>query len=74
MAAAPTTTAPSVTHATSSTRLANAKRLMDQAETLETVIAAKDKAKALGLTPKDTEALRVAFTHHSRRVRNLNQE
>ena len=42
---------------------------MAQAETLQAVIAAKDKAKDLGLMPKDLETLRVTFNQAKARFR-----
>ncbi|MGQ0711012.1 MAG: hypothetical protein ACT4NV_14845 [Rhodoferax sp.] len=58
-----------VTYATSAVRLAIALRCMEQARTVDGVVLAKDVAKAAGLTPKDTEALRCAFEQHKARVR-----
>lgn len=52
---------PGLSRTVSSMRLAVATRAMERAETREQVIAAKDKAKALGLLPADMDALRTAF-------------
>jgi hypothetical protein len=42
---------------------------MAAAETLEAAIAAKDKAKDLGLMPRDMDALRAAFVQAKARFR-----
>ena len=55
-------------HGTSAVRLAVALRSMASAETMHSVVAAKDKAKAGGLTAKDTATLRVAFDAAKARV------
>jgi len=48
---------------------------MQSAETMTAVIAAKDKAKAGGLTDKDTERLRTAFSTAKARInRQLHAE
>jgi hypothetical protein len=52
---------PGLSRTSSAVRLAVAIRAMAQAQTLPEVIAAKDKAKDLGLMPKDLETLRTAF-------------
>lgn len=64
----PTPTPAHTTHGTSAVRLAVALRSMASAETLHSVVAAKDKAKQGGLTAKDTAALRVAFEAAKARV------
>lgn len=64
----PTTTPPTTTPGASAVRLAVAQRSMASAETLHSVVAAKDKAKTGGLTAKDTAALRAAFEAAKARV------
>lgn len=59
------------TYANSSVRLAVAVRRMNSAETMASVIAAKDTAKNAGLTAKDTESLRVAFDAAKDRIRRI---
>lgn len=49
------------TRTVSEVRLANALAAMRRADTLAEVVTAKDKAKTLGLLPKDTEKLKVEF-------------
>lgn len=49
-------------------RLAVALHSMASAETLHAVVVAKDKAKAGGLTARDTERLKVAFEAAKTRV------
>lgn len=58
----------------SAVRLAVAIKAMSNAYSLDAVIAAKDKAKAAGLTPRDTEQLRNQFETHVARVRATPQE
>lgn len=60
---------PGLSRTSSAVRLAVAVRGMAQAETLEAAIAAKDKAKNLGLMPKDLETLRAAFEQAKARFR-----
>lgn len=60
---------PGLSRTVSQTRLAVAVKSMTQAETLASVIAAKDKAKGLGLMPKELDALRVAFDQAKARFR-----
>lgn len=50
-------------------RLAVAMRLMSCAQSLSEVVAAKDKAKAAGLTKRDTEKLKTSFETHVARFR-----
>ena len=57
---------PGLSRTSSAVRLAVATKAMAQAETLEAVVAAKDKAKNLGLMPKDLETLRVTFSRAKR--------
>ena len=52
---------PGLSVTVSTMRLAVALLSMAKAETLQEVINIKDKAKAMGLMPKDLEALRLAF-------------
>lgn len=59
------------TYANSSVRLAVAVRRMNSAETMASVIAAKDTAKNAGLTAKDTAALRVAFEAAKARIHRI---
>ncbi len=49
------------TRTVSEVRLANAVTAMRRADTLTEVVTAKDKAKNMGLLPKDTEKLKVEF-------------
>jgi hypothetical protein len=60
---------PGLSRTSSAVRLAVATKAMAQAETLQAVIAAKDKAKDLGLLPKDLEALRQEFARAKARFR-----
>lgn len=60
---------PGLSRTSSAVRMGVATRAMAQAETLEDVIAAKDKAKDLGLMPKDLETLRVTFNQAKARFR-----
>ncbi len=60
---------PGLSRTVSQMRLAVATKAMAQAETLAAVIAAKDKAKGLGLMPKELDALRVAFDQAKARFR-----
>lgn len=60
---------PGLSRTVSQMRLAVASKAMAQAETLAAVIAAKDKAKGLGLMPKELDALRVAFDQAKARFR-----
>ena len=53
----------------SAVRLAMAAKAMATAETLQAVINAKDKAKAAGLTPRDTDQLKQHFETHVARIR-----
>ena len=64
----PTTTPPTTTPGASAVRLAVAQRSMASAETLHSVVAAKDKAKAGGLTARDTQQLKVSFEAAKARV------
>lgn len=64
----PTPTPAHTTHGTSAVRLAVAQRSMASAETLHAVAAAKDKAKAGGLTARDTQQLKVSFEAAKARV------
>lgn len=61
--------APGLSRTSSAVRLAVAVKAMTQADTLAAVIAAKDKAKDLGLMPKDLEILRVTFNQAQARFR-----
>lgn len=60
---------PGLSRTVSQIRLAVAVKAMSQAETLEAVITAKDKAKGQGLMPKELDALRVAFDQAKARFR-----
>jgi hypothetical protein len=60
---------PGLSRTSSAVRLGVATKAMAQAETLQAVIAAKDKAKDLGLMPKDLETLRVTFNQAKARFR-----
>lgn len=60
---------PGLSRTSSAVRLGVATKAMAQAETLQVVIAAKDKAKDLGLMPKDLETLRVTFNQAKARFR-----
>lgn len=62
-------TTPGLSRTSSAVRLAVATKAMTQAETLDAVIAAKDKAKDLGLMPKDMETLRREFNRAKARFR-----
>lgn len=62
-------TTPGLSRTSSAVRLAVATKAMAQAETLQAVIAAKDKAKDLGLMPKDLETLRVTFNQAKAKFR-----
>lgn len=62
-------TTPGLSRTVSSMRLAVATRAMVQAETLQAVIDAKDKAKDLGLMPGHLELLRVEFNRAKARFR-----
>lgn len=62
-------TTPGLSRTSSAVRLAVATKAMAQAETLDTVIAAKDKAKGLGLMPKDLQTLRREFDQAKARFR-----
>jgi hypothetical protein len=58
-----------VSAATSAIRLAVAQKAMAQAVTLLDLVAAKNKAKSFGLTPKDTDTLRANFEKAKARFR-----
>ena len=60
---------PGLSRTSSAVRLAVATKAMAAAETLEAAIAAKDKAKDLGLMPRDMDALRAAFVQAKARFR-----
>lgn len=62
-------TTPGLSRTTSAVRLAVATRAMAKAETLQAVIDAKDKAKDLGLMPKDSQILRNEFKRATARFR-----
>lgn len=62
-------TTPGLSRTSSAVRLAVATKAMTQAETLAAVIAAKDKAKGLGLMPKDMQTLRREFNLAKARFR-----
>lgn len=62
-------TTPGLSRTVSSMRLAVAIKAMTNAETLAAVIAAKDKAKDLGLMPGHLEQLRVEFNRAKARFR-----
>lgn len=57
------------TRQVSAVRLAMAAKAMASAETLQGVINAKDKAKAAGLTPRDTDQLKQHFETHVARIK-----
>lgn len=59
---------PTVTRGTSAVRLAVAMRAMEQAPSLNALVKAKDAAKTF-LTPRDLDALRVAFDKAKARFR-----
>lgn len=63
------TSRPGLSRTVSQMRLAVAKRAMERAESLQAVIEAKDKAKALGLLPADMDALRTDFDRAKARFR-----
>ena len=60
---------PGLSRTSSAVRLAVATKAMAAAETLEAAIAAKDKAKDLGLMPKDLQILRYEFDRAKARFR-----
>jgi hypothetical protein len=60
---------PGLSRTVSAMRLAVSTKAMAQANDLAAVIAAKDKAKALGLMPKDLESLRQEFARAKARFR-----
>lgn len=60
---------PGLSRTVSAMRLAVAIKGMSVAETREAVAAAKDKAKGLGLMPKDTDTLRAEYARACARVR-----
>lgn len=62
-------TAPGLSRTTSAVRLAVATRAMERAETLDAVIAAKDRAKHLGLMPGHLGQLRKEFNRATARFR-----
>lgn len=60
---------PSITPYASDVRLVMARREMSLAHSTAALAAAKDKAKASGLTPTDLERLKALYDNHKQRLR-----
>ena len=60
---------PGLSRTTSQVRLAVALKAMRSAETRASMAAAKDKAKALGLMPKELDLLRIEFEELKKKLR-----